>query len=208
MENFETEKVKFGDLKPGDKIIGPNGSPVEVKNVFEKHLPKKMYEIEMEDGEKIKASGNHMWYCESNSDRMFKEGYKRLALEFFENKEIPPKMLEDELFSTEDLIKIFGDEIDTILFIEKACKSLGYSSYTPHLTFDGFPREEEISNRGIIMNHSYNDFVDFISDMKSCLTTGIGYFYFGEVRTTDEIVYLLKKGEEINIPHKSDLKDN
>lgn len=201
----KTELVKFGDLQPGDKIIGADGSPVEVSAVYDKHLPAKMYEIEMEDGELIRASGNHMWYCETQSDIKFKDEYKELALEFFANNEIPEALEEDELFPTEDIVQIFGDNIKTILFIQKACKSLGYSSYTPHIMYDGIFSEEDISNRGIIMNYSYNDLIGFLHEMKASLIEGKGYFFFGEVRTTDEIVHLANMGAEINIPHKKDL---
>ena len=204
MENLKTELTTFGELKPGDKIIGADGKPVEVTAVYDKHFPDKMYEIELEDGETIRASGNHMWYCETGTDVKFKEEYKLLAKSFFSLYEIPNKLDEDELFPTEDLIQIFGQEVETMLFIEKACKSLGYSSYTPHMVFDGF--KEDVSNRGIVMNYSYNDFVDFLQDMKRSLLENKGYFYFGEVRTTDEIFDLIEKGADINIPYKEDIQ--
>lgn len=204
MENLKTELTTFGELKPGDKIIGADGQPVEVTAVYDKHFPDKMYEIELEDGEIVRASGNHMWYCETEEDSKFKEEYSRLAKKFFDLYDIPEKLEEDELFPTEDLIQIFGQEVETMLFIEKACKSLGYSSYTPHMVFDGF--KEDISNRGIVMNYSYNDFVDFLQDMKRSLLENKGYFYFGEVRTTDEIFDLIEKGADINIPYKEDIQ--
>ena len=204
MGDFKTELTTFGELKPGDKIMGADGQPVEVTAVYDKHLPDKMYEIELEDGEIVRASGNHMWYCETEEDFKFKEEYLRLARKFFNSYKIPEKLEEDELFPTEDLIQIFGQEVDTMIFIEKACKSLGYSSYTPHMVFDGL--KEDVSNRGIVMNYSYNDFVDFLKDMKKSILENKGYFYFGEVRTTDEIFDLIGKGSNINIPYKEDVQ--
>lgn len=201
---MKTEITTFGDLKPGDKIIGADGNPVTVSNVYEKHKPKKMYEIEMEDGEIVRSSGNHMWYCETSADEKFKETYKILARDFFEKYDIPEKLEEDELFPTQDLIKIFGEEVSTMMFIEKACKSLGYSSYSPYFIFDNKINTDNIASRTVIMNHSYNDFVDFLHSLKSAIN-GEGYFFFGEVRTTDEIFRLINKGEYVNIPHKSDL---
>lgn len=202
-KEYKTEIVKFGDLKPGDKIVGSDGSPVTVTDVYEKHYPETMYEIEMEDGEVVQASGNHMWYCETELDLRNKEHYKQLAREFFRNNEIPGKLEEDELFSLRDIVKIFGDDINTMLFIEKACKSLGYSSYTPHFVYSD--KMKVADKREAIMNYSYNDFVDFLNEMKETVFSNKGYFYFGEVRTTDQIADLISKGVKVNIPHKKDI---
>lgn len=201
-ENFETEIVSFGELKPGDEIIGSDGNPVIVTNAYEKHIPTSMYEIEMEDGEVIQASGNHMWYCESTVDKRDREEYIRLAKVFFENKTIPEKLEEDELFPIQDIIQIFGEEIETILFIEKAAKSLGYSSFTPHLMYDD--KLKVAAKKEAILNYSYNDLIDFLNEMKLALE-GKRYFYYGEVRTTEEIFKLIEKGDKINIPHKNDV---
>lgn len=205
MENkdYKTKTVNFGDLVSGDRIIGSDGQPTTVTDVYEKHLPESMYEIEMEDGEVVQASGNHLWYCETNIDEKNKVEYMELAKEFFENYEIPEKLKEDELFPLKDFIQIFGKDIYTILFIEKACKSLGYSSYTPHFYYED--KIKKSSNREAILNYSYNDFIEFLTRMKHTLETEKGYFYFGEVRTTSEIFSLIKKGHEVNIPHKKDL---
>lgn len=203
----KTEITTIGELKPGDKILDHNGQPVEVSAVYDKYIPERMYEIEMEDGEVIQASGNHMWYCETPSDIAFKEEYIRLAKEFFENKKIPEKLEEDELFSKNDIIHIFGDEVSTMLFIEKACKSLGYSSYSPHLIYVDKLSQENMSEQEIIMNYSYNDLIDFLHKMKLAIYENKGYFFFGEVRVTDEIFELIKKGVDVNIPYKSELTD-
>lgn len=204
-KNKDYEIVEFGDLKPGDKIIGSDGKPVVITDVYEKHIPQSMYEIEMEDGEIIRASGNHLWYCETDIDESQKEEYLRLAKAFFENNEIPEKLEEDELFPINDIVKIFGNEIDTMLFIEKACKSLGYSSYSPHLYYVDKVDDENLARQEIILNYSYNDLIDFLHNMKKYIFEGKGYFYFGEVRTTAEIAELMEKGVKVNIPHKSEL---
>lgn len=202
-KEYETEKVNFGDLVPGDKIIGANGNPVTVTATYEKHIPKDMYELEMEDGEVVQASGNHLWYCESSVDEKHKKEYLRLAKAFFENKVIPEPLEEDELFPIQDIIQIFGDEVDTILFIEKAAKSLGYSSYTPHLMYDD--KMKVAGRKEAIFNYSYNDLISFLISMKKAVLDNQGYFYFGEVRTTNEIFSLIEKGDKINIPHKKDV---
>lgn len=201
--NYKTEVVKFGDLKPGDKLIGVGGQPVEVTDVYEKHIPESMYEIEMEDGEVVQASGNHLWYCETNIDVKNRDEYKRLAEKFFANNEVPNKLVEDELFPLQDMVQIFGSDVDVIMFTEKACKSLGYSSFTPHLMYDD--KMKVAGRKEAVLNYSYNDYIDFLKSMKKAVLEDKGYFYFGEVRTTEQIANLIAKGAKVNIPHKSDL---
>ena len=58
----------FGDLEPGDFVIGSDGEPVEVVAVHDTHIPETMWEIELDDGTLIKTSGNHLWYCETRLD--------------------------------------------------------------------------------------------------------------------------------------------
>lgn len=205
MENYKTELTTFGELKSGDKIIGADGNPVEVTAAYDKYIPEKMYEIEMEDGEVVQASGNHMWYCETPLDAQEKNEYLASAKEFFENREIPEKLEEDELFPLQDMVLIFGDDVKTMLFIEKVCRSLGYSSYSPHLLYVDKLSEGNMAKQEIIMNYSYNDFIDFLHQMKAAVLENKGYFFFGEVRTTDEIFYWINKGLEVNIPYKYEL---
>lgn len=198
--NLKTEVVNFGDLKPGDKIIGADGKPVTVTNVYEKHFPDTMYEIEMEDGEVIQASGNHLWYCESDIDVKNKNEYLRLAKKFFETKVIPEKE-DDEPFTTlEEIITLFGDEIDTQLFIEKACRSLGHSRVGPHVIV-----EDEYAIKETLKYYSYNDLIDFLHEMKKAVMDNQGYFFFGEVRETEEIAKLMEKGVNINIPTRKEV---
>lgn len=204
MTEYKKELTTFGELKPGDKIIGANGEPVEVTAVYDKHIPKSMYEIEMEDGEIVQCSGNHLWYCETSLDNKNKEEYKELAKEVLSTFEIPEKLEEDELFALADVVKIFGEDIKTMLFIEKVCKSLGYSSYSPHLIYSD--KMKVADKREAVLNYSYNDLIDFLHKMKLSILENKGYFYFGEVRMTSHIFELIEKGEKINIPHKSDIK--
>ena len=100
-------------------------------------------------------------------------------------------------------MKIFGTEVNTVLFIELASRSLGYSSYTPHLIYSDKMKVSD--KREAILNYSYNDFIDFLHTMKAAVINGEGYFYYGEVRTTEEIADLIAKGAQVNIPHKKDV---
>lgn len=205
-DNFKTKIKQFGDLQVGDKLIGSDGKPTLVTQVYDKHFPDKMYELEMEDGEVVQASGNHLWYCETNSDEIFKDEYWRLAKAYFENFSIPDKLEDDGHFPLPILMQLFDDKINTQLFIEKAAKSLGYSSYTPVIS------QEIMKNRDIVefdnetvFNYSYNDLIEFLQKMKKVVLENQGYFYFGQVRTTEEIANIIGNGGFVNIPHKEDL---
>lgn len=59
---------KFGDLVPGDVIRGADGREVKVVAAHDWHVPETMYELELEDGSTLKASGNHLWYIETEFD--------------------------------------------------------------------------------------------------------------------------------------------
>lgn len=205
-KDFKTKTTTIGDLKPGDKIVGSDGLPVTVTAVYDKHFPKKMYEIEMEDSEVVRASGNHLWYCETNSDTIFKDEYFRLAKAYFENFSIPEELEEDGHFPLPILTQLFGEEISIMLFIEKAARSLGYSSFTPIIS-------QEMLKTGIpidivnetVFNYSYNNLIQFLHKMKKAILDNQGYFYFGQVRTTEEIAKIISQGGEVNIPHKGEI---
>lgn len=60
---------RFGDLVPGDVLIGPGGNEVTVTTVYDAHTPESMYEVESEDGKTVVVSGNHLWYVVTALDR-------------------------------------------------------------------------------------------------------------------------------------------
>lgn len=61
--------MRFADLKPGMKVLGPNGV-VEIAETHDIHVPETMYEIEGEGAsEPIRVSGNHLWYVETANDK-------------------------------------------------------------------------------------------------------------------------------------------
>ena len=199
-ENYETEIKEFGDLVPGDKILGADGAPVTVTNVYDKHFPNAMYELEMEDGEVVQASGNHLWYCETSYDVSEREEYERLAKVYFENNAIPEKEAEDIYSELKELITVFGQDVSTQLFIEKVSKSLGHSRVGPHLILD-----RNLVHKEDLKYYSYNDLIDFLIQMKKAVLDGEGYFFFGQVRETNTIAHLMANDQSVNIPHKSDI---
>lgn len=79
------ELKNFGDLQPGDQLIGSDGQPVTVVRAYDEHIPENMWEIELEDGSLIKASGNHLWYCETRLDWELHALRKRTAKKLLKN---------------------------------------------------------------------------------------------------------------------------
>lgn len=195
------ETVEFGDLKPGDKLIGTDGKITEITKVFQKHLPDKMYELEMADGEIVQASGTHLWYCESDKDKALKEDYFNLAKTYFENNVIPEHNEHNPHYPLAIITIKFGDDLNTRLFIDRVCRSLGYSSSIPHVVLKDDGEVEE----HLVYRYSFNDLVDFLHKMKESVINDNGYFYFGEVRTTDEIAELNWYNIDVNIPHKGEI---
>ena len=206
-DNFKTKIKQFGDLQVGDKLIGSDGQPTTITAVYDKHIPDRMFEIIMEDDQAVQASGNHLWYCETDQDEEFKKEYKRLAEVYFENHSIPEYMEDDGHFPLPILIQLFDKNIETQLFIEKVARSLGYSSFTPIISQE-MMKSGTIVDTGndLVYNYSFNDLIDFLHKMKLAILENKGYFYFGEVRTTEEIFELNKHGVNVNIPYKEDVK--
>lgn len=202
MSDGNYEIVDFGNLRPGDKLIGSDGQITEITNIYEKHKPKKMYEIEMEDGEVIKASGNHLWYCESEFDYAKEYLYREMAEEYFENNVIPDRIEVDQHYPIDVIVTFFGNSVPNALFIQRVCQSLGYSSTTPFMVVKGKFKDAEEET---IYNYSYNNLIEFLNKMKESVVNDKGYFYFGEVRTTEEIAKLIGYNIDINIPHKKDI---
>lgn len=59
---------RFGDLVPGDVIRGADGREVKIVAAHDEHIPDTMYELELDTGATLKASGNHLWYIETEFD--------------------------------------------------------------------------------------------------------------------------------------------
>lgn len=195
-----TEKT-MGELEVGDIIVGPDGKPATVTAAYDEHMPKSMYEMEMEDGEILKVSGNHLWYCETRDDLKGKRKYMKLAKRYFKKNKIPNIDYGDEAAPIENLIAEFGGDAKENEFIKLMCESLGHSFETPHIEMDGY--FEEVDEH-LIPLYSYNDLLDFMRDLRCHFADeSKGYFYFGKVRTTTEIFNTFG---DVNIPTLEDIK--
>ena len=202
--NMKIENKRMGDLKVGDKLIGSDGQTIEVTQAYDEHIPKKMYEIEMEDGQVIKSSGNHFWYCETDTDRKEKRKYAKAAKAYFKNHILPAK---DPLQPAYPLMLIgekFASTEKNVNFIQRVAQSLGPSVSTPSLVFDNYM---DLVEDDLIFTYSFNDMIDFLELMKNAVTGSKNeYFYFGKVRTADEIYGIIDTGN-INIPEKGDISN-
>lgn len=106
MEEYEVKR--FGDVKKGDVILGPDNTEVKVVEDHEEHFPEKMYEIEFENGVKVKASDNHLWYIETEFNKAFHRQRIKKARKFF-------KTLSPEMINQLEEIAYKEEEVETSL---------------------------------------------------------------------------------------------
>lgn len=59
----------MGELKVGDYVLSESGNPTKVTYVSDIFVNHKCYEIEFEDGEKIIADEDHLWYVQTKNYR-------------------------------------------------------------------------------------------------------------------------------------------
>lgn len=190
------------DLSPGDKILGPRGHPTVINEVFEEHIPERMYRLKMADGQVIEASGNHLWYCETDTDFDEKKKYIKLAKHYFKRNKIPAINEINAAYPIELMPDKFSNDKKSREFISRACLSLGPTLTTPNVYIDNYL--EEVGEELIVL-YSFNDMVKFLKEMEKSVKEEEGYFYFGKVRSTDEI-FSISLTENINIPEKGDIK--
>jgi len=89
--------VKHGDLVPGDQIYGPDGEVCKVVALNKIVDDAECYEIEFDDGFKIKCGGEHLWPIERRTR-------KRIPMAY--NKPGPKRLYrETVVMKTEDIAK-------------------------------------------------------------------------------------------------------
>lgn len=62
------EIIPFGELQPGDILVGSQGK-TQIIDAFEEHVPESMFLLETESGIEIEVSGNHLLYVVKATDR-------------------------------------------------------------------------------------------------------------------------------------------
>ena len=59
----------MGDLKDGDIVYGSDGAPCNVVKAHDIMIDRDCYEIEFDNGEKIVADKDHLWFTQTKEDR-------------------------------------------------------------------------------------------------------------------------------------------
>lgn len=202
---MEIENKKLKDVKVGDKIIGSDGKPVVVTHVFDSYIPDKMYSMKMTNGEVVECSANHLWYCETNEDRLEKKTYYKLAKYYFRHNKIPDYDMLMPAYPFDMIADKFTNDPKSKLLIEHAALSLGPVYQVPNVIFDGMKYIKEVK----LYTYSFNDLIDFLKGLQRVVKHDKSqYFYFGKVRETDSIAEIIKKDgiiNDVNIPEKGDI---
>lgn len=206
---------RFGDLEPGDVILGADGQEVTVVKTYDEHTPEKMYEITMEDNTTIKASGNHLWYVETSIDYGTHRTRRKKARQLLKN--LDPKKIqqldnianmgtEEEVeTSLIDIITLLNAENNPDMFhlLVRIAESLGHISESNITLQDVINQETETYST--VPGYDAKQFAQQILSL-----TGIKKYkkkyplIIGKVITTEE---LLNINSSINIPFVKQLKD-
>lgn len=126
----------FSDLQAGDYVLDQNGQPVEIVEIHEEYLPEEIFELEFDTGLKIKASGNHLWYFETENDLLAHVTRVKNAKKLLKNlpKEVETGLFDlavsDEVFviTLDEALEIFDfieDEVAAFHLVSRVCSSIG-----------------------------------------------------------------------------------
>ncbi len=63
--------IKLKDLKEGDTLFDEQGNPCKVTKLHSVNISPESYEIEFDDGTKVKACADHQWLTWTDTDRQF-----------------------------------------------------------------------------------------------------------------------------------------
>lgn len=198
---LKIENKPLRKIKVGDKIVGSDGKAVVVTHVYDSYVPDKMYEITMEDGQTIKCSANHLWYCETQTDIKEKKEYLKLAKYYFKHETIPNYDILLPAYPYSMIGTKFSNNKKCQKLIQRAALSLGPTYQVPNVIFDGtkYIREEKV------YTYSFNDLIDFLKGLQHVVNQDKEqYFFFGKVRETQQIV-ALGDYSDVNIPELNDL---
>lgn len=198
---------RFGDLKPGDVVLGKDGQPTTVVEAYDEHIPERMFEIEMEDGTTIKASGNHMWYIETKFDYSYhrqrraegKKALQKITSEMIDNLE-GIATAEDEIeTSLSDMVNLLEAENNRTIIqaLERIAASLGHVSENNQILRD-YLTGEEIEDPTTVRHYDAKQFCQQILSLTGKRKFKKKYpLIVGQVTTTEK---LLELGEDVDIP--------
>jgi len=100
----------MGDINVGDLVIGSNGKPTKVLNVFPQGI-KPLYRVTFSDGFYVDCCGDHLWKVRTFKDRNCQRAYK---FKYNKNKEY------NTILSTKDMLNNVlyhrNDKVNTIQY--------------------------------------------------------------------------------------------
>lgn len=193
---------RLGDLKKGDIIFDNNGNKVEIEKVYDEHIPKKMFTVELENGEKEDFSGEHLWYIETNLDVELHNNRRRIgrklnkiinsdiidALKIYANSE---ENFETTLQEVLELLNIKKEQ-ESINSIVRIAESIG--PIIENSVFDKDEKTGELINldfsyRLYNLNRFSQQILSLLGKRKDKKTWPL---IIGKVVTTEEMLELLK----------------
>lgn len=197
---------RFGDLKPGDVLRGSQGQPVTVVNAYDEHLPEKMWEIELEDGTLIKASGNHLWYCETILDwellserkRTAKRALKKVltskSLKLLEELAVKDEIVETALADMILLLRAasFPEILPVIVRVAEALGTIGEDTFLYEDMGGELPETSEM-----IRKYDARLFSQQLLKLTGKRTYRAYDLVVGSIVTTNELVELMAR---VNVP--------
>lgn len=201
---------QFGELEEGDFIQGIDG-PVKVKKAYDHHIPDEMYKITIDTGETFEASGNHLWYVETDLHRENHKARLRAAKKALKYLSIDSIKLLIDLASydeDDDVIEVSLNDMNNVLdldylkdketlnVIARVAESIGHIVEEKHTQKDLY--DDSIVNTKEIKKYDGKLFAQQIL----CLTQRKPWNKYwdiivGEVVTTKDLLEL--KGVEIPV---------
>jgi hypothetical protein len=199
---------KMSELQEGDIIAGSNNEPVRVVSAYPVHIPERMYSIELENGKTIKASGNHLWYVETELDkelysdrlRRAKKVFKKLDERTLAQLEAIARSEKEIETSIIDMLSLLGleDNKEGKKVIIRIAESIGHIA-EDSVTYEDLMTGEKIAKRSNI--RTYN--AKLMAQQILRLTQRKRYkkewpIILGKVLTTEDLTLL--QSFQIDIP--------
>jgi hypothetical protein len=196
---------KFGDLQPGDFVLGSNGEPVEVVAAYDEHLPETMWEIELDDGVFIKTSGNHLWYCETRLDwelhslrkaesKKALKGITPYAVALLEETAAKEEIVETSLVDMVTLLQAYGkpELMNTLTRIAEAIGHIAETTTTLDILDENDHLVEEV-----VRMYDASIFANQILALTGRRKYRKTHVIVGSIMTTDQMMEL---SETVEIP--------
>lgn len=101
-----TRTKTFGELVPGDVLQGPDGTAITTTRVYDEHLPKRMFELTLDDGRTVQAGDTHLWYVVLEDDWALLAGRKKAVRKGIKKLPASMKSLLNELARADGIVEL------------------------------------------------------------------------------------------------------